>query len=171
MTTKLRSANTASSKTELEHYIKLYLAGMVAEEIALGEKNTSNLMTYDLTIATNTAKDMVTKFGMSSLGPARIYETTNVFDYFTFLGMTIRAGREIPNPLLSPEWQTKVTTEIQSILDRLYKETLVTIQNHKPQLEALAEALLEQETLSAKESRRIFAESIQKNPPLTPEMI
>ncbi len=111
------------SKIELENTIKKLLAGGCAEEVFIGYNENGN--SGDLEKATWVAKRMVTKFGMSDLGLARIDDLSGI-------------GR-------------LVYEEINKILDKCHKETIELIEQNKEKMQKAIEYLLEHREISEKE--------------------
>lgn len=167
----LYSASFGSTKTDLEHDIMCYFGGMAAEEIIFGKDNTTDGVRGDLRNATNTAYSMVTRFGMSSLGPIMTIKERkfNTASYnIPGLGNILQKFSDEPNPALTPEMRNRINAEVEKILKDLYAKTLETFTQYKPQLEALANALLEHKTLTGEQARKIFEASLTQYPPATP---
>jgi cell division protease FtsH len=124
-------------RTELLDRIDVFLGGRVAEELVFGDVSTG--AQNDLQMATEMARQMVTLYGMSSrLGLATFEQT--------------------PSPLLfPPAMQPKlaysestaraIDTEIEQLLDDAHARVRATLTEKRALLDALAQALLEKETL------------------------
>ena len=134
------------SKKELEESIVALLGGRVAESLVLGDISTG--ASNDLQRATAIARSMVTKYGMSNLGSV-------VFDSGSdevFIGRSMAQAKSY-----SEEVAGKIDAEIQAIVDTAYARCQSILQDQMPQLEEVAQYLLEHETMSAAEFEKIFA--------------
>ncbi|HJR92389.1 MAG TPA: ATP-dependent zinc metalloprotease FtsH [Acidimicrobiia bacterium] len=108
------------------------LGGRAAEEVVFGVISTG--AENDMVQATQIARSMVGRWGMSDkIGPVSVFNEQSV-DAF---------GR----PEVSEDTMRIVDAEVHSILDRAYSEAVELLGRHRSQLDALAEALLDKETL------------------------
>jgi len=127
-----------SSKAEMEDELSMMLGGRVAEEIIFGDVTTG--ASNDLEKATKTAKDMVTRFGMSEkLGP-QVYGKR---DELVFLGKEL--GEHEKN--YSEEVAAVIDAEVKRIIGDAYKKALNLLKKHKDKLESVASELLTKETI------------------------
>jgi cell division protease FtsH len=118
------------------------LGGRVAEELVYGNKTTG--AENDIEQATNLARMMVTRWGMSeALGLVQLAPREN-----PYLSGTGSYGREKP---FSEETAKTIDAEIQKIINESYKEAIRLVTIHRKQLDALAGALIRQETLDEQE--------------------
>jgi len=128
------------SKTEMEERIVALLGGRAAEKIALDDISTG--ASNDIEVATEVAKDMVKKYGMSEkIGPINL-ETKDQYELQTF-------GNNI---------EDVVGVEVKTIIDTAYAKAQNIILSHMDKLHAVAQSLLENETISEEEFERIFEE-------------
>ena len=126
------------SKTEMEEKIVALLGGRAAEKIALDDISTG--ASNDIEVATEVAKDMVKKYGMSDkIGPINL-ETKDQYELQTF-------GNNI---------EDIIGVEVKTIIDKAYARAQSLIINNMDKLHAVAEALLENETISEEEFDEIF---------------
>ncbi len=132
------------TKSELEDKICVSLGGRVAEELVLGE--ISSGAQNDLEVATEIARSMITRFGMSDeVGPIALARETSPFLKVPMMGeQTIQ---------MSPELMSKVDKEVRAILDRELKRAREILETHKDALNRVAERLLVQEVMSEEEFR------------------
>jgi hypothetical protein len=115
-----------------------------AEEIVYGTKTTG--AENDIEQATNLARAMVTRWGMSEkLGTVQLAPREN-----PFLG----GGYPGEKPF-SEETARAIDEEVIRIIDESHEEALRLLTKHRGELEALARALLERETLDEKEILRV----------------
>ncbi len=146
-----------STKDELLARITSYLGGRVAEETVLGEISTG--ASDDIKRATNIARAMVLNYGMSSLGPIQYREESeNVF-----LGRDYAQNRDY-----SSQIAFEIDTEIRRIIDECYQKAKEVITEHRDALDAITNALIEQETLTAEDLDAIIHPKETK-PEETPE--
>ena len=122
---------------DMESRVAIAMAGVAAEEMVLGQASTGS--EHDLQQATDTARDMAGRFGMSSrLGRVRILH----YDREVFLGRDYLSTRDVSQPTLE-----QLDAEVRRILDeqeQMARQILVT---HRPVLDALAASLVTHETL------------------------
>jgi cell division protease FtsH len=133
------------TKSELMERIITILGGRAAEQVIFGEAEITTGASNDLQQATNIARQMVTRYGMSILGPMAIENDNN--DQFLFGG-----GEK--NELIN----NKVDKEIRTIIKHCEKSTNDIIIKHRPVIDLIAENLVEQETISGEEFRKIIQE-------------
>jgi len=125
------------SKRYLEGQIIKGLGGRVAEEIAFGVDNITGGAESDLVQVNRIARRMVYRLGMG--------EQT---------GLVIYDDQSAP---LSGEMQSRMDAEVRAMLDRLYARTHEILTAHRDALDALAQALLERETIEGEEAMVILA--------------
>lgn len=131
------------TKSQLMQRIMTILGGRAAEQVIFGEPEITTGASNDLQQATNIARQMVTRYGMSMLGPMAIENDNN--DQFLFGG-----GEK--NELIN----NKVDKEIRNIIKHCEKATNDIIIKHRPVIDLIAENLVEQETISGEEFRKII---------------
>ena len=135
------------TKSELLNLIKAALAGRVAEELILKEISTG--AENDLVQATSLARRMIMEFGMSEqLGPISF---GNKEDQPVFLGRDISRQRNY-----SEEIAYTIDRELRQIIEDCYAEAEQLITEHLPELNCLAQTLLEKETLKGEEVEAIM---------------
>jgi cell division protease FtsH len=119
------------------------LGGRAAEEVVYGSRTTGS--ESDMEQATNLARQMVTRWGMSeALGPVTLSSRDNPY----LQGQpTFGAG----GGGFSEATSQLVDGEVRRILDECYGDAVRLLQEHRRQLEALAKALLDRETLDEQE--------------------
>jgi cell division protease FtsH len=122
----------------------------VAEELIFGYEKVSSGASSDIQYATGLARDMVTRWGMSDvLGPLQYAEA----DEEVFLGYSMNRSRQMSN-----ETAVMIDQEIKRIVEGGYNQAKKLLTKHKKQLHALAEALLEYETMSGDEIKALLAD-------------
>ncbi len=137
---------TLHSRAEFEDRIAALLGGRAAEEIVFNEVTTG--AANDLEQATQLAKAMVTRFGMSdALGPLQL----NQGDHNPFLGMDLGERRHYSEAVART-----IDREIHRIIERAYRRTREILLAHRDKLHVVAQALLEQEVLEREEFERLI---------------
>ncbi|MDR3200294.1 MAG: ATP-dependent zinc metalloprotease FtsH [Spirochaetales bacterium] len=136
--------NDAYSRSRgwLEDYIRILLGGYVAETIIYKETTTGTK--NDIERATETARKMVCEWGMSGIGPVAYGQE----DEPIFLGKEIARHRDY-----SEETARTIDAAVHSIIERALSDVEKILSEHRDQLEHLAEALVERETLDDDEIR------------------
>ncbi len=132
------------TKSRLLEQITTALGGRAAEEMVF--KDISTGAANDLEVATTLAKDMVTEYGMSDLGPI------NVKPHPLF-GLWGRLGEEAST--ISETMHTKIDQEVKKIIDACYKNAQKILRTEKVKLDKVAKELLEKETLESDEFEKI----------------
>jgi len=133
------------SKTELLERLIVLLGGRASEELIFNEITTG--AHNDLEVATETARRMVTEFGMSeNLG----HLTFGRKNHEVFLGRDIVEDRNY-----SDETARLIDKEIRNIVDEAHKRAKDLLTENKEGLIKLAEELFEKEVLDAKRAREI----------------
>jgi len=129
------------SKLELEAEMSMTMGGRVAEEIFLGDVTTGAV--GDINQLTYTARRMVSIYGMSDkLGPMKYA------DYRSYQHVRIDAS---PEDACSPETAREVDLEVRHLVDTALNEARRVIKLHHDDVDKLAKALLERETMSVEE--------------------
>jgi len=125
------------------------MGGRVAEEVVFGYDKVSSGASSDIQYATKLARDMVTRWGMSDkMGPLMYSEGEEE----VFLGYSRQHNLSMSN-----ETAQAIDKEIRQIVDAGYDRAKHLLTEHRDELETLALALLEYETLSGEEIKTIIA--------------
>ncbi|GAC1341023.1 MAG: ATP-dependent zinc metalloprotease FtsH [Candidatus Dormibacteria bacterium] len=145
------------SKAELVDQLAGMLGGRCAEELVLGEKNITTGASDDIRKATNLARKMVTEWGMSDkLGPLAFGEKNEM----VFLGRDLGEQRNY-----SEDVAGEIDQEVHALVDNAFLRAKEVLRSREPVLRALAERLLEVETMDAAEMDRVIAETEGQGPP------
>lgn len=132
----------------LRDRIGVMLGGRVSEKIIFDEISTG--AEEDLRQATRLARYMVSRWGMSEkLGPIAFRRS----EEHVFLGREMAQQQDF-----SEHTARIIDEEISALIKNIEKEIAALLNDHRPQLEALAEALLQKETLEAEEIKSILEE-------------
>ncbi len=138
----------SQSRMELEARIAGLFGGRVAEELILGGNKVTTGAAMDIKMATNIARRMVTEWGFSEkLGPLRYSENEEE----VFLGHSVTQRKNV-----SDATAKIIDEEIRRIIEEGERKARQILTDHMDELHALAKGLLEFETLSVDEIRRII---------------
>ena len=133
------------NRSSLIDWIKVTMGGYVAEDLVYGETTTGT--SNDIKQATEIARRMVTEWGMSNLG----FVGYGKEDEPLFLGREITQHKEF-----SDDTARKIDAEVVKILDEAMAETRKILGENRGQLDILAEALVERETLDDADIRELL---------------
>jgi cell division protease FtsH len=125
------------TKEELVAQITGLMGGRASEETFLGEITTG--ASDDFKKATKIARSMVTKYGMSDLGPIQLEEEQEG----VFLGRDYVKSKDF-----SDQVALEIDQEVRQILDKCYKEAKKILEKHETLVLLIADALMEHETLT-----------------------
>jgi cell division protease FtsH len=139
-----------------EARLAVLFGGREAELILGGEKNVTNGATGDIQMATQLARAMITEWGMSDkLGRVRY----NGNEQEIFLGHSVTQTKN-----LSDETASLIDAEIRKLIEDGEKKAREILRGDSDKLHTLAKALLEFETLSGEEVKRVLkGEQIQRD--------
>ena len=141
------------TKNELLAQITGLLGGRVSEEMYLGEITTG--ASDDFRRATNIARNMVTEYGMSDLGPVQYEEKSEG----VFLGRDYAKSKNFSDKVAH-----EIDEEVRKIIDECYKKAEEILSENKNLVMLLADALIENETLTKEQ-----IDSLVNTGKLTPE--
>jgi cell division protease FtsH len=138
----------SQSRMELEAMLASLFGGRVAEELIFGPAKVTTGASDDIRRATNLARRMVTEFGFSDkLGPLRYSDNEEE----VFLGHSVAQRKNV-----SDATAKVIDEEIRRIIEQGEAKARSILTEHLEDLHALAKGLLEFETLSADEIRKII---------------
>ena len=134
------------TKRQFEDMLAAALGGRVAEEVVFNETTTG--ASNDLEQATNIAKTMVTRYGMSEkLGP----RTFGKREELVFLGKEIAEQRDYSDSIAET-----IDDEVHTIIDTAHKTAVRLITDHKNKLTQLSKYLIDNETIEDEELNKLF---------------
>ena len=137
----------AYDKVFLMSRIAVLFGGRIAEELFMAQMTTG--ASNDFERATQMARDMVTRYGMSeALGPMVYGENEGE----VFLGRSVTTHKSVSEATLQ-----KVDIEVRRIIDEQYALARRLLEEHRDKVEAMTKALLEWETLDADQIDDIMA--------------
>jgi cell division protease FtsH len=142
-------------KNQMLAQISFLFGGRIAEEIFVHDISTG--ASNDFERATQLARNMVTRFGMSdSMGPMIYGENEGE----VFLGRSVTTHKSVSESTLQ-----KVDSEIRRIIDEQYAVARKIIEDNRDKVEAMTKALLEWETIDADQIKDI----LEGRPPRAPK--
>ena len=142
-----------TSKNDMLAQITGYMGGRVAEEVFFEDVTTG--ASGDIDSATRLARDMVTIYGMSDLGPVKYDHSQQS----VFLGRDYTSSSNV-----SGQVAFEIDQEVRKIMDQCHKQATELISEHKEELIKIAEALIEHETLTAEDIEEIIHPSSAEEP-------
>lgn len=137
-----------NTKGKMIQSIMVSLGGRIAEELTFEDITTG--ASQDIKQATNYAKAMVTKFGMSEELGLIAYGND---EEEVFIGRDLAHGRSY-----AEETASKIDNEVRRIVDECYKNARTIIDEHRDVLERCAKLLIEKEKITQEEFETLFQE-------------
>mgnify|MGYP003371553357 FL=1 len=126
------------SKTEMQEKLIALLGGRAAEKLVLDDISTG--ASNDIEVATQIARDMVTKYGMSDkLGPID-FQGKEPYEIQMF-------GENIGD---------RIGQEVKLLIDTAYNDAQILLREHRDKLDEIAETLLRKEKINEQEFNKIF---------------
>lgn len=137
------------TKQRLNSQICSLFGGRLAEEIIFGPDRVTTGASNDIERATEIARNMVTKWGLSErLGPLSYSEDSGE----VFLGKSVTQTKHI-----SDDTAHAIDEEVRKIIESNYARAKKILEDNLDKLHAMAEALIKYETIDAEQIRRIMA--------------
>ncbi len=134
-------------RNHILNVIAVLFGGRIAEELFMNQMTTG--ASNDFERATQLARDMVTRYGMSeALGPMVYGENEGEI----FLGRSVTTQKNVSEATMQ-----RVDNEIRRIIDQQYAVARKLIEGNRDKVEAMAKALLELETIDADQIADIMA--------------
>ncbi len=131
------------SKEKLHADLAVAMGGRIAEELTFGIEKVTTGASSDIKMATEMARRMVMEWGMSDqLGPVNYGNNNDE----PFLGYQLGHQKG-----MSEATANKIDAEVRRLVEDAYKRARKTLTDHHDELETLAKALLEHETLDGDE--------------------
>ena len=136
------------TKTRLNSQIASLFGGRLAEEIIFGLDKVTTGASNDIERATEIARNMVTKWGLSDrLGPLSYSEDNGE----VFLGRSVTQTKNI-----SDETSHVIDLEIREVIDGNYRRAKQILENNLDKLHCMAEALIKYETIDSEQIARLM---------------
>lgn len=141
---------TLTSRNKMKADMAFMLGGRAAEEIVFNDITSG--ASNDLERVTKLARSMVTRMGMSdSLGPMVYGQKEELI----FLGREISEQRDYSESVAE-----KIDTEVRHLVQEAFDKAKTILNNYRTQLDAVAERLIEVETIDRAEFEQIFSEPV-----------
>nr|YP_009293966.1 cell division protein [Ahnfeltia plicata]AOM65654.1 cell division protein [Ahnfeltia plicata]UAT97119.1 cell division protein [Ahnfeltia plicata]UAT97324.1 cell division protein [Ahnfeltia plicata] len=140
---------TLISRAQILSRIMGALGGRAAEEVVFGNAEVTTGASNDLQQVTSMARQMVTRFGMSTIGPLSLESEESS----PFLGRGMASGSEY-----SDEIAIKIDKQIQEIVSKCHDNALKIIEDNRVVIDRLVDLLIEKETIDGQEFREIISE-------------
>ena len=145
------------SRRHIVSQITSLFGGRVAEEMTLGKEGITTGASNDIQRATEIARNMVTKWGLSdAMGPLMYDEGGEE----VFLGRTAAQ----PSKAMSDETALAIDKEVRAIIDECYEKARDLLEEHRSKMDMMAEALMQYETIDSEQIDAIM-EGRKPNPP------
>jgi len=146
----------SQDKEQLESMISSLFGGRIAEELILGKDHVTTGASNDIERATEIARNMVTKWGLSEkLGPLTYSEEEGEI----FLGRSITKHKEV-----SDETAHLIDEEIRVFIDRNYARAEKLLKKNMDKLHMMADALMKYETIDAAQINDIMEGKEPRDP-------
>lgn len=137
------------SRAQILARISGALGGRAAEEVVFGDAEVTTGAGNDLQQVSNMARQMVTRFGMSDLGPLSLEGQSSE----VFLGRDLMVRSEY-----SEEISARIDAQVRSIVEHCYDLSRAFIRDNRTVIDRLVDLLIERETIDGEEFRQIVAE-------------
>ena len=137
------------SRSQLRARLMGALGGRAAEDVVFGHSEVTTGAGGDIQQVASMARQMVTRFGMSDLGPMSL-ETGN---QEVFLGRDLMTRSDVSDSIAN-----KIDLSVRQMVQSCYEQTVQLVAEHRECMDRLVELLIEKETLDGDEFRSIVAE-------------
>jgi cell division protease FtsH len=141
------------TRSELVDELAMLLGGRVAEEVVFNEPTTG--ASDDIQRCTHIAKQMVTQYGMSDLGPLQFGEN----DGQPFLGRDFGHVKDYSDTVAS-----RIDGEVRRLVEEAHDEAREIVVKYRDKLDLMVERLLEKESIEKEEVAEIFGEVAKQSP-------
>ena len=146
----------SASKQKLESMISSLFGGRLAEELIFGKEKVTTGASNDIERATELARNMVTRWGLSDrLGPLAYSEEEGE----VFLGRSVTQHKSV-----SEETSHLIDEEIRSVIDRNYERAERLLRENMEKMHLMADALMKYETIDRLQIDDIMAGKIPRPP-------
>lgn len=137
------------SRSQIMARITGALGGRAAEQVIFGDAEVTTGAGNDLQQVTQMARQMVTRFGMSDLGPLSLESQQGE----VFLGRDWMTRSEY-----SEEIASRIDAQVRSIVEHCYEEACRIVRENRTVIDRLVDLLIDKETIDGDEFRQIVAE-------------
>ncbi len=136
------------SRAQLKARIMGALGGRAAEDVVFGHQEVTTGAGGDIQQVASMARQMVTRFGMSDLGPMSLEGGNQE----VFLGRDLMTRSDVSDAI-----SRQIDEQVRSIVKRCYEETVTLVQANRDLMDRLVERLIEIETMDGDEFRAMVA--------------
>ena len=137
------------SRSQLRARMAGALGGRAAEFVVFGDAEVTTGAGNDLQQVTGMARQMVTRFGMSDLGPLSLESQQGE----VFLGRDLMSRSDY-----SEEIAARIDAQVRELIQHAYEESVQIIRDNRVVIDRIVEILVEKETMDGEEFRQIVAE-------------
>ena len=137
------------SRSQILARITGALGGRAAEEVIFGDSEVTTGAGSDLQQVAGMARQMVTRFGMSDLGPLSLESQSGE----VFLGRDWQTRSEYSEGIAA-----RIDAQVRSIVERCYDDACRIMRDNRTVVDRLVDLLIERETIDGDELRQIVAE-------------
>ncbi len=137
------------SRSQILARITGALGGRAAEEVVFGDAEVTTGAGNDLQQVSSMARQMVTRYGMSDLGPLSLESQSGE----VFLGRDLMTRSEY-----SEEISSRIDAQVRSIVEHCYNDARRIVRENRVVVDRLVDLLIEKETIDGDEFRQIVAE-------------
>lgn len=137
------------SRSQILARIMGALGGRAAEEVVFGLPEVTTGASNDLQQVTSMARQMVTRFGMSNIGPLALESQNND----PFLGRTMGSSSQY-----SEDIACRIDMQVRAIIQHCHTETVQIVKDNRVVIDKLVDLLIEKETIDGEEFRRIVGD-------------
>jgi cell division protease FtsH len=137
------------TRAQLMARISGALGGRAAEQVIFGDAEVTTGAGGDLQMVTSMARQMVTRYGMSDLGPMSLESQQGE----VFLGRDWTSRSEYSN-----EIATRIDAQVRAIAEHAYEVACKLVRENRSLMDRLVDLLVEKETIDGEEFRQIVAE-------------
>ncbi|MGH2736775.1 MAG: hypothetical protein ACRDKZ_14435, partial [Actinomycetota bacterium] len=141
------------TRGELVDELAMLLGGRVAEEVVFNEPTTG--ASDDIQRCTRIARQMVTQYGMSDMGPLQFGETEGQ----PFLGRDYGHVKDYSDVVAA-----KIDSEVRRLVEEAHDEAREIVTKYREKLDLMVERLLEKESIDKEEVAEIFGEVAKQSP-------
>ena len=140
---------TLLSRSALLARIIATLGGRAAEQVIFGDSEVTTGASSDLQQVTNLARQMVTRFGMSNIGPMALEDENT--------GQVFLGGNMVPGSEYAENIADRIDEEVCKIIDYCEQKAIKIIFDNRVIIDLLVEKLMEIETMEGKEFRELLS--------------
>lgn len=137
------------SRSQLRARMAGALGGRAAEYVVFGDSEVTTGAGSDLQQVTGMARQMVTRFGMSDLGPMSLESQSSE----VFLGRDLMSRSDY-----SDEIASRIDAQVRELVQHSYEEAIRLIRENRLVIDRLVDLLVDKETIDGEEFRQIVAE-------------